>query len=272
MEINKLIKLFLASGFLDASKLKHLDLAAAKKTLDILYNTDCAAVHRDWTIEVDGQLKAHISRIRLHGDTWLCHHHAAIDGYGAKVLARMILESVVDNVENIKYFCSFYRKENAFPNAVFGGVYRDVKDETLISEKDYGYAYLRPVKSDIYPNLRRVSNERDCIFRPELRDWPVKRYSFKYEIFINWRWVGNLYENFGAPGISLSSYTNSSIFELFEPITVADISNLIRVDVPTPTMWYPLNYLDADPEKVYTFWKAKIDHRLFKYFRALEGI
>ena len=267
MDIDKLFELFINSGFLNTSKLMRLDIAAAKETLDILYNTNCDDVHRHWIIEKAGELKAHISRIRLYGDTWLCHHHAAIEGYGAKVMANMILDSVVDNVENIEYFCSFYRKENAFPNMVFGGVYRDVNDDTLITEKEYGYAHLTPPNSDSLhtqrPNYLKTND------RADIKEWPVRKYSTKREIFKNGRWVGCLYENFGAPGINLSSYTNSSVFELFEPITVDDISNLIRDDAPT--MWYPLNYLDAEPEKVYTFWKAKIDRRLFKYFKALES-
>ena len=196
-------------------------MKAAKETMNILYNTDCQDVHRNWTAVVDGQLKAHISRIRLYGDTWLCHHHAAIEGYGMKVLAKMILDSVVENVENIEYLCSYYREDNPFPNMVFGDVYREVNNENLITQKEYGYAYLKSLDSDNLEMRYAINDRADTI------KWPVGKYSTKERLFKNGELVGHLYQNYSASGISFSSYTNSSVFELLEPITIQDLGNLI---------------------------------------------
>jgi hypothetical protein len=308
MNINKLLKLFYNTGFLDGEKLKHLMpvIDQVKNTMDILYNQGLWDVFRFYTEYKGKELKAHISRIHLWDGLWLCQHHAGSDGYGFKVLADMIRDSIADNTENIKYFSAFYQPTKPFPNAIYGDVYREVNDDSLITETPYGYAYLKPVPG-IGLSQRTVMTDRE-----DTKHWPVLKHSVKQilshlgpmglgrqtwteagftkhrELKAGWDanaqkdlqnhldnpykpTIGAVYHNYSAPGINFSSYTNSTVLELLKPVTLSDISSLIREDVPV--MWTPLNYLlDVEPEKVYHFWKAKIDRRLWKYFSALEGL
>ena len=90
MDINKLLKLFYDTGFLDGDKLKHVVPKATEviNVLETLYNGGNARnVFRYYTAYKDGELRAHISRIHLWDGSWMCQHHAGSGGYGFKVLA-----------------------------------------------------------------------------------------------------------------------------------------------------------------------------------------
>jgi hypothetical protein len=262
MDIDKLLKLFYDTGFLDGDKLKHImpQMTKIKNVMDALYNgPDARDVFRYYTAYKGYELKAHISRIHLWDGVWLCQHHAGSGGYGFKVLAAMIQDSIADNTENIKYFSAFYQPSKPFPNAIFGDVYREVDDNELITETPYGYAYLRPVPGTPITQ-RTVMTDRE-----DTKHWPVLKHSVRQILAGH----GSAYHNYSAPGINFSSYTNSTILHLTKPVTLGDISTFIRDDAPV--MWTPVNYLiDVKPEKVYHFWKAKIDQKLWKYFSALN--
>jgi hypothetical protein len=269
MNINKLLKLFYDTGFLDGDKLKRImpKITEVKKVLESLYNGNACPVFRHYSAYKDGEMKAHISRIHLWDGAWLCQHHVGSGGYGMKVLGEMIRDSIAYNTEGIEYFCALYQPIKSFPNAIFGDVYREVVEQErgtneLISETPYGYAYLTPAGNGPGLSQRTVMTDRQ-----DNKHWPVLKHSVKQ---ILGGQSGTVYHNYSAPGINFSSYTNSTILHLTRPVTLDDISTFIREDAPV--MWTPLKYLlDVEPEKIYHFWQAKIDKRLWKYFKALDN-
>jgi hypothetical protein len=285
MDVNKLIKFFVSTGFLTESKMNRMDMDKVKQTLDLLYNPDISQIdkvfrhyesYEDFLANpfqrdcYEWSLKGHISRIHLWDGHWLCQHHAGEDGHGYKALAKMIRDSIVDNTEGIEYFCAYYQPSKPFPNALYGDVYREVNDKSLITETPYGYRYFSPdeVVGKKRTTIRAESVEND---RVDSNIWPVKKLTFRQDLWDRGpRNFGKVYHNYSDAGINFSGYTNSSIFELNTPVMFDDIAHLIRPDVPT--MWTPISYLiGAEPEKTYHFWKAKTDRRLWKYFAALQS-
>ena len=81
-----------------------------------------------------GHIRAHISMIHLHENTWLFHHHAADKLAGRRAGMGVLYEigQYVNDFYNLTsthlhYVISYFRPDNRFPQKIFGGA-KDVID------------------------------------------------------------------------------------------------------------------------------------------------
>ncbi|MGA2547149.1 MAG: hypothetical protein ABSF43_11405 [Rectinemataceae bacterium] len=176
VDMEELWRFFFETGFIYPSK--YLSIEARKeefkRTYEKLY-LDSPSIARHFLFQDKGQIFGHMSMLRYYSNSWIIHHHAASrDGYG------MAGVGVLDQVgrygnefyhhpsSHMDFLICYYRKENRFPNRVFGNVVRDIADPKGSSVD--GFAYLRlpaesedeglpfqlfPARAEDYTELRR---------------------------------------------------------------------------------------------------------------------
>jgi hypothetical protein len=98
------------------------------------------------TYEENGRIYGHMSMIRAYERTWLIHHHAARAMHnklpGFQILKHMML--FVYGMyhlpsANMDYVICFFRPENKFPDRVFGGFAREMKNPRICSLDLFSY-------------------------------------------------------------------------------------------------------------------------------------
>jgi hypothetical protein len=291
VDMEELWRFFFETGFIYPSK--YLSIEARKeefkRTYEKLY-LDSPSIARHFLFQDKGQIFGHMSMLRYYSNSWIIHHHAASrDGYG------MAGVGVLDQVgrygnefyhhpsSHMDFLICYYRKENRFPNRVFGNVVRDIADPKGSSVD--GFAYLRlpaeagdeglpyqlfPARAEDYSELRRyyegvsgglaldaldltMEGDRDGTLDQEYSRQGFKRERHVFCLRQEGRLAAVMILTLSDLGLNLSNLTNCVHVIVLDgdrlrPATLfSGLRNLLRnygaEDIPI--LAYPADYLDG---------------------------
>ena len=111
--------------------------------------TRSPSIARHYIYQDNGRILGHMAMIRFYHRTWLIHHHAAnrhaSNKAGLEVLSqisRYINEVHTIYSHHLDYVCCYFRPENKFPERVFGGVSRNMKNPKGCSLDTFAYFHF----------------------------------------------------------------------------------------------------------------------------------
>jgi len=142
---------FFESGFIYPKKYAFLEAnkEKIKKTYNRLY-TQNQKIARHFIYQDKGRILGHVAMLRFYENAWLIHHHAARNP-GIKRSGIAVLDQIgrFSNASHSLYslhmnylFC-YFRPENKFPNRIFGGVARDIRDPKASSLDTFAYFHYQ---------------------------------------------------------------------------------------------------------------------------------
>jgi hypothetical protein len=148
IDLDKLWDFFFESGFIYPDK--YVAIQKNKKQIKETYAkiyTRNPHIARHFIYQDKGIIFGHMAMLRFYESAWMIHHHAArrstLNKAGLIVLdqiGRMINDSHRLYSLHMDYMICYYRPENKFPNRVFGGAAKSIKDPKGCSLD--GFAYL----------------------------------------------------------------------------------------------------------------------------------
>ncbi len=153
VDMDALLEFFFDAGFIYPKKYRLIQSYREdfKETYRKLYQEN-PEISRHFTYQKNGRIYGHISMVRAYERAWMIHHHAAsvMDG---KRLGFMVLTQILHYMNDIyrlpsakvDYVFSYFQPENRFPNIVFGGFTRTLKNPKGSSLDLFSYL--------IYPTL-----------------------------------------------------------------------------------------------------------------------
>lgn len=152
VDMDELWRFFFDSGFLYPTK--YLSLEARKEEFKSTYRKlylESPSIARHFFFQDKGKIFGHMSMLRFYSNSWLIHHHAAArSGYGLAgvsvldEMGRFVNDVRLHPSAHMKYLICYYRRENRFPNRVFGNVARDLDDKKASSLDAFAYMKLPP--------------------------------------------------------------------------------------------------------------------------------
>ncbi len=138
---------FFESGFIYPQKYAFLETNKEKiKSIYKKLYTQNQQIARHFIYQEKGRIQGHVAMIRFYENAWLIHHHAARSP-GTITSGVSVLDQVgrFSNASHNLYslhmdylFC-YFRPENKFPNRVFGGVAKEIKDPKASSLNTFAY-------------------------------------------------------------------------------------------------------------------------------------
>lgn len=148
IELESLWGFFFQSGFIYPQKYEYIqqNKDLFKKIYQKLYDSP-TEIERHITYQERGTILGHISLLHVYETTWMLHHFAATPNSRHKKVAltlmeqieRYILDSHYLESSRMDYVICFFRPENKFPNLVFGGAARSLKDPKICSLDRFAY-------------------------------------------------------------------------------------------------------------------------------------
>jgi len=142
---------FFESGFIYPKKYAFLE--ANKEKIKSIYKnlyTQNQNIARHFIYQEKGRIQAHAAMVRFYENAWLIHHHASRKP-GIKRSGIAVLDQVgsFSNASHSLYslhmdylFC-YFRPENKFPNRVFGGVAKEIKNPKAMSLNTFAYFHYQ---------------------------------------------------------------------------------------------------------------------------------
>ncbi|MGO9137637.1 MAG: PilZ domain-containing protein [Syntrophales bacterium] len=147
VDMDALWEFFFDTGFIYPNKYKllHDRREDFKNTYRKLYQEN-PEIAMHFTYEENGRIYGHMSMLRAYERTWLIHHHAARPMQnklpGVQILKHMMLFLYgMYHLPSAKmdYVMCFFRPENKFPDRVFGGFARELKNPHICSLDLFSY-------------------------------------------------------------------------------------------------------------------------------------
>jgi hypothetical protein len=151
VDMDDLWDFFFESGFIYPAKYEFIEKnkRQIKDTYEKLY-TQHPTIARHFINQDKGYILGHMAMIRFYENTWLIHHHAARDSLsrkaGLKVLeqiGRFGNDSHMLYSIHMDFLMCYYRHGNKFPNRVFGGTAKHIKNQKKCSVDDFVYFRYR---------------------------------------------------------------------------------------------------------------------------------
>lgn len=151
VNLDDLWDFFFETGFIYPEKYEYIEKnkARIKKTYKRLY-TETPEIARHFIYQRHGSILAHMAMIRFYEKAWLMHHHAAIrsstnrGGFAVlKQIGSFINDSHRLNAIKLNYAFCYYRPDNKFPNHVFGGAAKNIKDPKKCSVDRFAYFHFQ---------------------------------------------------------------------------------------------------------------------------------
>ena len=140
-------RFFFESGFIYPHKYKFIrdNKEDLKSVYDKIYNR-AAKVAKNFIYRDKNEILGHLAMIRFYKKSWMIQHHAAQNRMsniaGIEVLdqiGRFANESTNLISMNMDYVFCYFRPDNKFPNQVFGGASRHIKDPLKCSLDSFAY-------------------------------------------------------------------------------------------------------------------------------------
>jgi len=151
VDTKALWRFFFESGFIYPEKYRYLlgDIDKIRELYDRLYNGQ-PAIARHFIYQKDDQIQGHMSMLRSYENSWLLHHHASssINGQNAGLDVLNQVGSFTNNCTHIEsmhldYLFCYFRRENKFPNRMFGGMAEKINDRGKCSLDDWAYFHFK---------------------------------------------------------------------------------------------------------------------------------
>jgi hypothetical protein len=159
VNMDALWEFFFETGFIYPKKYRVIQHQRAefKETYKKLYQ-DNPEVARHFTYQKNGRIYGHISMARAYERAWMIHHHAA-KAMENRRTGFMVLKLIMHYLNdmhrlpsaNMDYAMCYFRPENKFPDRVFGGFARELKDPRGCSLDLF--AYLPYTRLSLGPKL-----------------------------------------------------------------------------------------------------------------------
>jgi hypothetical protein len=150
VEMDELWRFFFESGFIYPSK--YLSVQARKEEFKLTYTKlylESSSIARHFFFQDKGQIFGHMSMLRYYPNSWIIHHHAASrSGYGLAgvgvldEMGRFTNDVHLHPSAHMDYLMCYFRRENRFPNRVFGNVAHDIADKKGSSLDGFAYLWL----------------------------------------------------------------------------------------------------------------------------------
>jgi len=142
---------FFETGFIYPEKYTFLE--KEKEKLKALYRKlyeENPSFARHFTYRKENRIVAHIAMMRFFEKSWFIHHHAA-NNFESKKAGIAVLHQISNSANsshnfssaNMEYVLCYYRPDNKFPNRVFGGVARFLKEPKACSLDTFAYFMYR---------------------------------------------------------------------------------------------------------------------------------
>jgi hypothetical protein len=150
VDTHALWRFFFESGFIYPEKYRYLleDIDRIKELYNKLY-TEEPAIARHFIYQKDNHIQGHMSMLRSYEKSWLLHHHAAssINGENSGLHVLNQVGSFTNNCTHIEsmhldYLFCYFRRENKFPNRMFGGLAEKINDNSKCSLDDWAYFHF----------------------------------------------------------------------------------------------------------------------------------
>ena len=147
VDLDALWEFFFSTGFLYPKKyhLIQSNRESFKETYRKLYQGN-PEVAKHFTYQKGGRIYGHISMVRAYQRTWMIHHHAARSMEGRRsgfMVLRQIMLYLNDMHRlpstKMDYTMCYFRPENRFPDLVFGGFARALKNPRGCSMDLFSY-------------------------------------------------------------------------------------------------------------------------------------
>ena len=149
VDMDSLWEFFFDSGFIYPEKYNffHANKKAIKDTYKKLY-TKHPDIARYFVYQDNGRIIGHLVMMRFYENAWIIQHHAANPSESKRAglvvlnqIGRFINDSYnLYNVHMNFVFC-YFRPENKFPERVFGGVARSIKNPKGCSIDNFAYLH-----------------------------------------------------------------------------------------------------------------------------------
>jgi hypothetical protein len=136
VNMDALWEFFFETGFIYPKKYRIIQHQRAKfkETYKKLYQ-DNPEVARHFTYQKNGRIFGHISMVRAYDRAWMIHHHAAKTMKNRRtgfMVLKLIMHYLNDMHRlpsaNMDYAMCYFRPDNKFPDRVFGGFTRELKE------------------------------------------------------------------------------------------------------------------------------------------------
>jgi hypothetical protein len=153
VNLDDLWDFFFETGFIYPQKYEFIEKnkTRIKNTYKKLY-TESPEIARHFIHQRNGHILAHMAMVRFYGKAWLIHHHAAIRSAtnrgGLAVLNQIgsfINDSHPLNSIKMSYVFCYFRPENKFPNHIFGGAAKNIRNPKKCSIDRFAYFHFRKI-------------------------------------------------------------------------------------------------------------------------------
>ena len=150
VEMDDLWDFFFETGFIYPHKYEYIqkNKEQIKETYEKLYTRN-PNIARHFIYQDKGKILGHMAMLRFYDNAWLIHHHASRNNdynrAGLMVLnqiGRFNTDSHRLYSLHMDFVMCYYRPQNKFPNRVFGGAYRNIKNRRICSLDQFAYFHV----------------------------------------------------------------------------------------------------------------------------------
>jgi hypothetical protein len=151
VDMDALWNFFFDAGFIYPEKYAFFQAnkETVKKTYERLYSHS-PHIARHFICQEEGTILGHMAMVRFYENSWLIHHHAANRSQYMKAglnvlnqIGRFINDSHNLYSAHMKYVFCYFRPNNKFPERVFGGLARELKDPAGCSLDTFAYFHIQ---------------------------------------------------------------------------------------------------------------------------------
>jgi hypothetical protein len=171
IDLDDLWNFFFETGFVYPEKYAFIEPQKEKfKQVYRKLYTEPSEISRHIIYQDKGKIYGHVAMLRFYDKTWLIQHHAAlVSGHNkaglivAEQLGRYINEFHHLASANMNYLACYYRRENRFPDRIFGGIARALNNPQASSIDLFGYLHFRrdSVSHETLESLELVPSQPD---------------------------------------------------------------------------------------------------------------
>ncbi len=153
VDMDALWDFFFETGFIYPKKYEYIkaNKDKIKETYKKLYSEN-PSIGRHFIYQDKGVIMGHMSMLRFYEKSWMIHHHAARKSAMVKAglsvleqIGRFTYESHLLYSIHMDYLFCYFRPENRFPNYVFGGIAKNIKNPKGCSLDMFAYFHHKKV-------------------------------------------------------------------------------------------------------------------------------
>ena len=147
VDMDALWDFFFETGFIYPQKYEFIrnNKDKIKDTYEKLYHLS-PSIASHFLYQENGRILAHMAMIRFYENAWMIHHHAAVrssNNRGGLMVLNQVSRFINDSHRlysmKMDYVFCYYRPDNKFPNHVFGGTARNIRNPQICSVDDFAY-------------------------------------------------------------------------------------------------------------------------------------